>query len=96
VNGFRVPPKKFWLRQGWERYAIYCDEEQGPVFGVEADITVRARCNERRTNFARYFGNTFLNDTGIGGPPGMSMFLSGALDFLVNEIEVFEIKGLIV
>jgi hypothetical protein len=55
-------------------------------------MTIRRECAEKRTSFTNYFGNTFLNDPGVGGPPGKSTFLTGGTHFLVNEIKVFEIK----
>jgi hypothetical protein len=91
VNPWNVRPKKFSLRPGWERYAIYCDAAQGPVFGVEADITIRANCTEKETSFTRYFGNTYFNDTGVGGSPGNCTFFTGSPMFTVAEIEVFEV-----
>lgn len=93
LNPFGVPPRRFVLREGWEKYAIYCDGAQGPVFGVEADITVRPECNEKPVSYTRYFGNTFINDTRLGGPPKESTFFTGAHTFIVREIEVFQITG---
>jgi hypothetical protein len=86
-NPYDVPARKFSLKPDWKQYAIYCDGEQGPVFGVEADITVRRPCDTEFVSYTEYFGNTYVNDTGQEG----NDFLTGSSHFRVNEIEVFEL-----
>jgi hypothetical protein len=87
-NPSGLAPRKFSLKPDWNRSAIYCDKDQGPVFGLEGDVTIRSNCNTSSSSYANYFGHTFLNDTGLPG----ETFLTGSSSFRVKEIEVFELR----
>jgi hypothetical protein len=76
---------KFSLSQ--PQYAIYCNSAYGPTFGSGHDIYV---ANNSDANVSSYtnFGTGYVNYT---GREGRTVF-TGAYNFRVKEIEVFEIK----
>jgi hypothetical protein len=86
-NPHGVPPRKFPLKAERKQDAIYCDSERGPRFGN--CIYVSDNCNANRNSHTR-IGNdwgdrVYANDTAFKD------FFTGAFNFTVKEIEVFEI-----
>jgi hypothetical protein len=83
-NPHNCPARKFGLNREKQGEAICCDSKQGPQFW---DIGVYDRCNENSNSYTYNFGCSYNNDTGLDG----DTFFTGAEDFRVKEIEVFEI-----
>jgi hypothetical protein len=90
-NPHNVPARRFALKTEKKYRAIWCDANWGPCF--DDDLALLDDCNANSKSYTYCFGWTYMNDTGIGGDPGKSMFLTGATYFRVKEIEVFEIKN---
>jgi hypothetical protein len=91
-NPHDIPPRKFVLRAERKQHAIYCDSGHGPAFGRTdswSDICVYDNCNRNRDSYThigtRHGDRMYANDTSF------EYFFTGALNFIVNEIEVFEI-----
>jgi hypothetical protein len=83
-NPHGVPPRKFALREEKKGNAILCVSDYGPVF--YNGISVRDNCNNSYTWFGTgYVNRSYVNDTRF------KEFLTGAEEFTVKEIEVFEI-----
>jgi hypothetical protein len=86
-NPHCVPPRKFALRAERKQYTIYCKSESGPLFC--GCIVVRDNCNTNRDSSTRigirWSNRVYTNDTAFAD------FLTGAHEFAVKEIEVFEI-----
>jgi hypothetical protein len=85
-NPHRVPPRKSALRAERKQRAISCDSACGPQFGDCIGIYD----NGNRVHFTCIGtldddDGVYANDTACGN------FLTGALNFTVKEIEVFEI-----
>jgi hypothetical protein len=59
----------------------------GPTFGGNHDLCICNDCNTQKTSYSN-LGGTYTNDTGLAG----SAVLTGSRNFLVREIEVFEVK----
>jgi hypothetical protein len=83
-NPGKFPARKFGLKANMKGEAIYCDSSLGPNF---YDISVRDNCNADTGSSASSFGCRYANDTGLFG----FTFFTGSEDFIVKEIEVFEI-----
>jgi hypothetical protein len=83
-NPHNVPARRFALKEDAIEKAIWCDSEGGPNFG---DIGVFDNCNENQISGTYGFGYSYTNDTGLEG----NKFFTGAQNFRVKEIEVFEI-----
>jgi hypothetical protein len=87
-NPHNVPARKFGLKPETRNRAIKCTSEMGPHF---CDFGISNHSNEnRRSNTSRYidsFGFTYNIDTEIDG----RILFTGASQFQVNEIEVFEL-----
>jgi hypothetical protein len=83
-----VPPRKVALRTRERQRAIDCDSKCGPLFG-SGDIHVSDNCNARTRSFTHidinWSGRTYANDTAV------EYFFTGAFNFTIKEIEVFEI-----
>jgi hypothetical protein len=98
-NPHNIPAKRFGLKAAKKHRAIQCDSRWGPRFG-DCDISVCDDCNApinrksmvfllfRRCNSTQSFGHSYINDTGLDG----EIVLTGVRDFVVTEIEVFEIR----
>jgi hypothetical protein len=97
-NPHGVPPRKFALKAEMKEYAIYCYSTCCASFGYRAvfggygyngDIDISDNCNTNRDSFTRigthWSDRTYANDTAF------EYFLTGAEEFTVKEIEVFEI-----
>jgi hypothetical protein len=86
-NPHGVPPRKFALRAEGKHYAIYCDSAYCAAFG--GCIAVRDNCNANRDSWTQIGTNwsdrMYANDTGFAN------FFTGAENFTVKEIEVFQI-----
>jgi hypothetical protein len=86
-NSHGVSPRKFALKAEKKQWAINCFSDLGPVF--YGCIGVYDNCNANRdshTRFGTRWSNcTYANDTAFND------FLTGAHNFTVKEIEVFEI-----
>jgi hypothetical protein len=83
-NPHGVPPRIFRLKQKRCRWAIDCDADWGPSF---CDLAVGSGCSLDLVNATGPFGNSYTNDTGFAA----SKFFTGASNFRVEEIQVFEI-----
>jgi hypothetical protein len=85
-NPHGVPPRKFALRKDKKECAIYCYAERCEHFD---DIRVWNNCNtngQSGTYIGTHWGNTiYENDTCF------EYFFTGAENFTVKDIEVFEI-----
>jgi hypothetical protein len=88
-NPHGVPPRKFALREERKESAIGCYSPCCAVFGG-FDIVVKDNCNTNRSSFTRIgtqWGNrVYANDTPF------EEFFTGAHNFTVKDIEVFEIS----
>jgi hypothetical protein len=87
TNLHGVPPQKFALRKERKKYAIYCTSTR--CTGFCKGIAALDNCNTNRDSWTwigtRYDDYSYVNDTRFGD------FFTGAQDFTVKEIEVFEI-----
>jgi hypothetical protein len=95
-NPHGVPPRKFALKKEKKRNAIYCSSRCCAGFGQSyyggCNILVDDHCNTNN-NSSAHFGTrwqeymmAYANDTQF------QYFFTGAREFTVKEIEVFEIK----
>jgi hypothetical protein len=84
-NPAQFPPTKFWLKSAAGARAVLTDRSYGPHFG---DIGVSDCCNANARSFANSFGVSYANSTGLNG----KRFFTGSGNFIVKEIEVFEIS----
>jgi hypothetical protein len=82
-NPHNLPPRIFHQKE--ERYAIYDGSSYGPTFGGTA-LCVCDKCQSSNSSYST-LGNYSDNDTGIQG----NQVLTGAQNFTVKEIEVFEL-----
>jgi hypothetical protein len=83
-NPHNIPARKFALKAGRREYAIHCDSERGPSFGL--DMWVCDNCNTN-TDSSANLGEVSTNDTGLVG----ETVFTGSWNFKIKEIEVFEI-----
>jgi hypothetical protein len=83
-NPHNLPAQLFKQQRG-ER-AVYHNASYGPTFGAGHDFYVCDECRNSNNSYST-FGNSYANDTGIGG----QQVLTGAYNFTVEEIEVFEV-----
>jgi hypothetical protein len=83
-NPHNISARRFALKAGKKREAIWCDSARGPRF---YDIAVSDHCNVSTNSFTFAFGTRYTNDTGLDG----MTFFTGSRWFKVKEIEVFEI-----
>jgi hypothetical protein len=83
-NPHNFPARKFVLMAAWKGRAIYCHPSCGPYFW---GIVVVDNCNANPQNHTRHFGQYYANSTGLPE----KTFFTGSEDFIVKEIEVFEI-----
>jgi hypothetical protein len=79
-------PKRFALESDRKRHTIRCYQSYGPTIGAGHDFPI---CPQSNTITASYsvFGNTYLNDTGLG-----TTFLTNEYIFTVKELEVFKLE----
>jgi hypothetical protein len=91
-NPHGVPPRKFALKKEKKKFAIYCDSARCAIFGNE--IVVWDNCNTNSesvtgigTNWKDDDDEVYANDVDF------EYFLTGAEEFTVKEIEVFEIAN---
>jgi hypothetical protein len=89
-NPHNVPARRFALKAEMKNRAIACDSHTGPNF---FDIRVFVYCNTCSLDYTSShtidFGANYTNDTGLAG----RTFFTGAENFQVKEIEVFEITA---
>lgn len=86
-NPHGIIPRRFELRQKKKDSAIWCDASWGLTFGG-GDIEVSDNCSTTTPmSSANRFGRVETNDAGVNG----KIFLTGAEDFTVKEIEVFTV-----
>jgi hypothetical protein len=83
-NPHNLPARKFALKPEKKDEANYCWSSWGPDF---RDIAVSDNCNANTDSYTSNFGLSYANDTGRDG----KTFFTGSEDFIVKEIEVFEI-----
>ena len=77
------------IKQGQEKYAIYCNSSFGPFFGGGNDLRI---CNNSHQVSKSYsnFGYTYQLPTGyVCGNKQANNLLVGQYYFLTTEIEVF-------
>jgi hypothetical protein len=85
-NPHDVPPRKFALKAEKKQYAIFCNSAYCASFGY--DIRVENNCNINNSYIrigTQWSDCTYANDTAF------EYFLTGAKNFTVKEIEVFQI-----
>jgi hypothetical protein len=83
-NPHNLPARIF--RQKQAAKAVYHGGSYGPAFGCGHDLTVCNKCRDS-SGSGSILGNTYTNDTRITG----NEVLTGAQQFTVQEIEVFEV-----
>jgi hypothetical protein len=83
-NPHNFPARRFALKAENKGEAIRCDSLWGPYF---RDIHVAHNCNANTDSVTWRFGSAYTNDTGLNG----MTFFTGSDNFIVKEIEVFEI-----
>jgi hypothetical protein len=83
-NPHNLSPRIFKQKQA--EYAIYNYSLWGPIFAGHQDLAVCGQCHSVNSSYSNV-GNGYINDTGIPG----NQVLSGAQNFTVAEIEVFEV-----
>jgi hypothetical protein len=88
-NPHGVPPRKFALRKEMESGAIMCNSAMCAVFG--ADIVVKDNSNTNSMSFTQI--GTHWNDCMYANDVDFEDFFTGADEFTVKEIEVFEIAN---
>jgi hypothetical protein len=90
-NPHGVPPRKFALNEEKKAGAICCRDELCALFGEWCEILVSDNCNTNRNSYTRigtrYGNKTYENDTQFED------LFTGAWNFTVKEIEVFEIEN---
>jgi hypothetical protein len=87
-NPHGVPPRKFALTAERKQSAINCCSARCAVFGGYCDIAVHDNCDANRascTHIGTLCNSTYANNTAFAD------FLTGAYNFTVKEIEVFNI-----
>jgi hypothetical protein len=85
-NPRNVPPRRFALSSTTEVPAIYCRSDWGPSFN---DIGVKGNCDRNTDSYTSFFGSHYTADSVLNA----DVFFTGAKDFRVEEIEVFEITA---
>ncbi|XP_028407149.1 E3 ubiquitin-protein ligase TRIM33-like [Dendronephthya gigantea] len=87
-NKDKLPPFIANIRQGMERYAIYCQSSFGPRFGGGQDWYT---CDNPHVNpSCGNFGHTYQPPPGyVSGNTQTTSLLAGQYSFLTTEIEVF-------
>jgi hypothetical protein len=83
-NPRSFPARKFALTPERKDEAIGCNPEWGPDF---CDICVCDNCNANTRSDTARFGHSYTNDTGRNG----STFFTVSTNFIVKEIEIFEV-----
>jgi hypothetical protein len=86
-NPHNIPARRFALKAEWKKWAICCYSRCCQRFGYD-DIFVYNDSNADCDSFTS-LGSSYTNDTGLDGD---SVF-TGAPNFGVTEIEVFEIAA---
>jgi hypothetical protein len=84
TNPHNLPAQIF--KQNEEKAAIGDDHGFGPVFGSNHDLCVVDRCHTCARSYSN-LGRIYANETGLPG----NQVLTGAQNFTVQEIEVFEL-----
>jgi hypothetical protein len=91
TNPHGIPSRKFALKEHKKEFAIGCDLECCALFGAE--ITVGDNCNTNSES-GTYIGTNWKDDDCMyANDVDFKYFLTGAKDFTVKEIEVFEIAN---
>jgi hypothetical protein len=85
-NPHNVPARRFALKAEKQYMAIICFTDDGPQFGY--DICVSNDCNANAGSHT-FLGYSYTNDTGMD----QKTFFTGAQNFRVQEIEMFEITA---
>ncbi|XP_022808130.1 BTB/POZ domain-containing protein KCTD18-like [Stylophora pistillata] len=86
VNPGGLPPTKISLIPGKELNSIYCHSNYGPTFGGNYDLYVANAPNS--CNCCTDLGDTYQCPAG----QDTQTFLTGSMNFLVSEMEVFSFK----
>jgi hypothetical protein len=84
TNPHDLPPQIFKQREAAN--AIFDWPTCGPAFGSQCDLYVSNECHTSRKSYS-FLGDVYANDTRFSG----SVVLTGAKNFTVEEIEVFEV-----
>jgi hypothetical protein len=87
-NPHGVAPTVFPLKEDRKQCAIYSFPSRGPIFGGGCDLFVSDNCDANNKSYTRGFGDTYENTTKLDG----RTFFTGDRNFVVKEIEVFEIS----
>jgi hypothetical protein len=90
-NPHDVPPRKFALKEEKKEMAIRCDSLWCAVFGDE--IGVSDFCNTNSESYTEFGTNSHDNNRVYANDVDFGSFFTGAEEFTVKEIEVFEITN---
>jgi hypothetical protein len=85
-NPHNLPARIFGQKEASS--VIHDHRQYGPSFGSNRDIRIYNQCRTTQSNYSS-LGGTFNIDSGMDG----STVLTGAYNFSVKEIEVFEVIG---
>jgi hypothetical protein len=88
-NPHGVPPRKFALQNDMKEYAIICTYDYCALFGK--GIGVSNNCNTNRDSYTK-IGTRSRNDRTYANDTDFEYFFTGATNFTVKNIEVFEIE----
>jgi hypothetical protein len=86
-NPHNLQPQCFSLKSETKGYAIYDHNGYGPTFGGGHGVYVDNQCNTSKSNYTEHVGYSYNNNTCV---PDSTVF-TGARNFSVQEIEVFEV-----
>jgi hypothetical protein len=80
-------PLKMKIDPNEIKYAIYCDSDNGPSFGIDVHIG-----NKANTNMGSYsrLGYSYLHPQYTYGTNDANTFLAGSYEFQLDEIEVYQ------
>jgi hypothetical protein len=84
TNPHNIPPQIF--KQKTQEYARFDSGSEPPRFGIGHDFYVSIKGNSCNSSYSTV-GSTYVNETGIAG----NQVLTGAYNFTLKEIEVFEV-----
>jgi hypothetical protein len=87
-NPHGLPPQLFPLKEDHKSSAIFCASRSGPSFGGGSDLYICTQSNASNQSYTN-FGHSYNNSTGFTG----HTVLTGEYNFIVREIEVFEVIG---
>ena len=82
-------PAKMKVDSNEHQYAICCDSDYGPIFGVGPDIIIANNANTTMDSYSN-LGDSYKHPQYGWGTNGANTFLAGSKSFQLDEIEVFQ------